>query len=118
MIFVGLGIFFGGLVGLLTVTIGGLPLTLTASGGALIMGLVFGYLRSVHPTFGRIPEPAMWVFDTVGLTVFMACVGLGAGPSFLAGLKESGISLVLVGLVVAILPHAVAILVGRYVMKM
>src|SRR6266850_4994638 len=73
MIFVGLGIFIGGLVGLLTVTVGGLPLTLTASGGALIMGLVFGWLRAVRPTFGRIPEAAMWIFDTVGLTVFMAC---------------------------------------------
>jgi putative transport protein len=118
MIFVGLGIFLGGLVGLLTVVVGGLPLTLTASGGALIMGLVFGWLRAVRPTFGRIPESAMWVFDTVGLTVFMACVGLAAGPSFFAGLQKSGLSLVLVGLVVAILPHTVAILFGRYVLKM
>ena len=118
MIFVGLGIFFGGLVGLLTVTIGGLPITLTASGGALVMGLVFGWLRSVRPTFGRIPEPAMWVFDTVGLTVFMAVVGLGAGPSFIAGLQKSGISLVFVGLVVAVLPHVTSILFGRYVLKM
>src|SRR5207247_1670413 len=62
MIFVGLGIFLGGLVGLLSVTIGGLPITLTASGGALIMGLVFGWLRALRPTFGRIPEPATWVF--------------------------------------------------------
>jgi putative transport protein len=118
MIFVGLGIFFGGLVGLLTVTIGGLPITLTASGGALIMGLVFGYLRSVRPTFGRIPEPAMWVFDTVGLTTFMAVVGLSAGPSFIAGLQKSGPSLVLVGLVVAVLPHVTSILFGRYILKM
>jgi putative transport protein len=118
MIFVGLGIFLGGLVGLLTVVVAGLPLTLTASGGALIMGLVFGWLRAVHPTFGRIPEPAMWVFDTVGLSVFMACVGLAAGPSFFSGLQKSGISLVVVGLVIAILPHTVAILFGRYVLKM
>jgi putative transport protein len=118
MIFVGLGIFFGGLVGLLTVTIGGLPITLTASGGALIMGLVFGYLRSVRPTFGRIPEPAMWVFDTVGLTTFMAVVGLGAGPSFIAGLQKSGPSLILVGVVIALLPHTVSILFGRYILKM
>src|SRR6267378_4409812 len=68
MIFVGFGIFLGGLVGLLTIVVGGLPLTLTASGGALIMGLVFGWLRAVHPTFGRIPDSAMWIFDTVGLT--------------------------------------------------
>lgn len=118
MIFVGLGIFFGGLVGLLTITIGGLPITLTASGGALIMGLVFGWLRSVRPTFGRIPEPAMWVFDTVGLTTFMACVGLAAGPSFIAGLQKSGISLVFVGLAVAVLPHFISILFGCYVLRM
>jgi len=118
MIFVGLGIFLGGLLGLLTLVVAGLPLTLTASGGALIMGLVFGWLRGVHPTFGRIPESAMWIFDTVGLTVFMACVGLAAGPSFFSGLQKSGISLVFVGLVIAILPHAVAILFGRFVLKM
>lgn len=118
MIFVGAGIFLGGMLGLLTVVIGGLPITLTASGGALIMGLVFGWLRAVRPTFGRIPESAMWVFDTVGLTVFMACVGLAAGPSFFSGLQKSGISLVVVGLIIAVLPHTVSILFGRYVLKM
>jgi putative transport protein len=118
MIFVGLGIFIGGLVGLLTMTVGGLPLTLTASGGALIMGLVFGWLRAVRPTFGRIPEPAMWVFETVGLTVFIGVVGLSAGPSFVTGLKNSGVSLILVGLVVAVLPHTAAILFGRFVLRM
>jgi putative transport protein len=118
MIFVGLGIFLGGLVGLLTVTIGGLPITLTASSGALIMGLVFGWLRAVRPTFGRIPEAAMWVFDTVGLTVFIGVVGLGAGPSFVSGLERSGASLVVVGLVVAVLPYTLAILFGRHVLKM
>ena len=118
MIFVGLGIVLGGFMGLLTLTVAGLPLTLTASGGALIMGLVFGWLRAVYPTFGRIPGSAMWIFDTVGLTVFMACVGLAAGPSFFSGLQKSGISLVFVGLVIAILPHAVSILFGRYVLKM
>jgi putative transport protein len=118
MIFVGLGIFVGGLFGLLSVTIGGVPITLTASGGALIMGLVFGWLRAVRPTFGRIPEPAMWVFDTVGLTVFIGVVGLGAGPSFVSGLRDSGPSLLLVGLLVAALPHTVGILFGRYVLRM
>jgi putative transport protein len=118
MIFVGTGIVLGGLVGLLSVTIGGLPITLTASGGALIMGLVFGWLRSVFPVFGRIPEAAMWVFDTVGLSVFIGVVGLSAGPSFIAGLQKSGISLLFVGLLAAVLPHAVAILFGRYVLKM
>jgi putative transport protein len=118
MVFVGTGIVLGGLVGLLSVTIAGLPITLTASGGALIMGLVFGWLRSMLPIFGRIPEAAMWVFDTVGLSVFIGVVGLSAGPSFISGLQKSGVSLVVVGFVAALLPHTVAILFGRYVLQM
>jgi putative transport protein len=118
VVFVGLGVVIGGLVGLLSVTVGDLPLSLTASGGALIMGLVFGWLRSVRPTFGRIPEPALWVFDTIGLTVFIAVVGLTAGPSFVSGLRKTGPSLLLVGLVVAVVPHMVALYFGRRVLRM
>ena len=118
VVFVGLGILVGGLLGALTLRIGELPLSLTASGGALVMGLVFGWLRSVRPTFGRIPEPALWVFDTVGLAVFIGCVGLDAGPSFVAGLRATGPSLLLVGFLVAITPHMIAVLFGRYVLKM
>ena len=108
----------GGLVGLLSVNVAGLPLSLTASGGALVMGLVFGWLRSVRPTFGRIPEPALWVFDTIGLAVFIGVVGLNAGPSFVDGLRSTGPSLLFVGFVVAVTPHIVALLFGRKVLKM
>ena len=117
VVFVGLGIFVGGLLGLLSVNVGGLPLSLTASGGALIMGLVFGWLRSVRPTFGRIPEPALWVFDTIGLAVFIGVVGLNAGPSFITGLRVTGPSLLLVGFLVAATPHAATLLFGRYVLR-
>jgi putative transport protein len=118
MVFVGTGIFLGGLLGLLSVVVWNVPLTLTASGGALVMGLVFGWLRSVYPFFGRIPEPAIWIFDTLGLCVFIAIVGLSAGPSFVSGLQTAGFSLVAVGLVSALLPHTLGILFGRYVLKM
>jgi putative transport protein len=118
VVFVGLGILAGGLLGSLTLMVGTLPLSLTASGGALIMGLVFGWLRSVRPTFGRIPEPALWVFDTVGLAVFIGVVGLNAGPSFVAGLRQMGPSLLVVGFIVAVTPHITALLFGRYVLKM
>lgn len=118
VVFVGLGILVGGLLGALTLHVGDLPMTLTASGGALVMGLVFGWLRSVRPTFGRIPEPALWVFDTIGLAVFIGVVGLGAGPTFVSGLRETGPSLLLVGFLVAVTPHVVALLFGHYVLKM
>jgi putative transport protein len=118
VIFVGLGIAVGGFVGLLSVTVGGLPLSLTASGGALVMGLVFGWLRSLRPTFGRIPEPALWVFDTLGLAVFIGAVGLSAGPGFVEGLRLTGPSLLFVGLFVAVTPHIAALLFGHWVLKM
>lgn len=118
MIFVGLGIVLGGFVGLLSMNIGGVLITLTVSGGALVMGLVFGWLRSVYPTFGRIPEPALWVFDTVGLCTFIGIVGLGAGPSFVAGIRQTGLSLVFVALIVAVVPHVVGLLIGRFVFRM
>jgi putative transport protein len=118
VVFVGLGILLGGLFGALTLRVGDLPLSLTASGGALVMGLIFGWLRSVRPTFGRIPEPALWVFDTIGLAVFIGCVGLAAGPSFVAGLRTTGPGLVVVSLLVALTPHLSAVLFGRYVLKM
>ena len=118
MVFVGTGIVLGGFVGLLSVTIAGLPITLTASGGALIMGLVFGWLRSAYPFFGRMPEPAIWIFDTVGLCLFIGVVGISAGPGFVTGLQKTGISLVVMGLVCSLIPHTVAILFGRYVLRM
>jgi putative transport protein len=117
VVFLGLGILIGGLIGALTVVVGNVPLSLTASGGALIMGLVFGWLRSVRPTFGRIPEPALWVFDTIGLAVFIGIVGINAGPSFIDGLKTTGLGLLVVGAVVAVIPHLVTVLFGHYVMK-
>jgi putative transport protein len=118
MVFVGLGIVLGGLIGLLAVEVGGVSITLTTSGGALCAGLFLGWLRSVSPTFGGIPEAALWVFDTVGLTTFIGAVGLSAGPGFVTGVRQTGPSLVVVGLVVAVLPHAVGILFGRYVLRM
>ncbi len=117
MIFVGLGILLGGLVGLLAVTIGGISITLTTSGGALIMGLIFGWLRSKTPKFGRIPEPALWIFDNVGLSTFIGIVGLSAGPTFISGLSQTGIGLVIAGLIVAITPHIIGLYFGYYVLK-
>ncbi|WP_212005009.1 aspartate-alanine antiporter [Chitinophaga sp. HK235] len=117
MTFVGLGIVIGGLIGVLTIRIGGVPISLSASGGALIIGLVFGWLRSQHPTFGRIPAPALWVMNNVGLNMFIAVVGISAGPGFVDGFKQVGISLFLVGAVATALPLLSGVLMGRYLFK-
>jgi len=117
MVFVGSGIVLGGLIGALTVHVAGIPLSLSTSGGALIAGLVFGWLRSVNRTFGRIPAPALWILNNVGLTTFIAVVGISAGPSFVAGLKEAGLSLFFAGIVVTSVPLIIGVLMGKYLFK-
>jgi putative transport protein len=102
----------------LTLRIGGVPLSLSTSGGALISGLFFGYLRAVHPTFGRIPAPALWVFNNVGLTVFIAVVGISTGPGFVAGLQQLGFTIFFLGVFVTLMPFIIGILLGKYVFKM
>ena len=97
--FVGAGIVAGGLVGALSYKWGSIPISLSTSGGALLAGLILGYLRAVHPTFGRVPGPALWLMNTLGLNVFIAVVGINAGPGFVAGLHEAGISLFVWGIV-------------------
>ena len=117
MIFVGIGIFLGGILGSLAIHFGGVPISLSTSGGALIAGLVFGWLRSKHPTFGRIPEPSVWILNNLGLNMFIAVVGITAGPSFVTGLKEVGISLFIIGALATSIPLIIGILMGRYVFK-
>jgi|OpeIllAssembly_1097287.scaffolds.fasta_scaffold04128_2 putative transport protein len=111
------GIVIGGLLGALTYVWGGIPISLSTSGGALLAGLVLGYLRTIHPTFGNIPGPALWLMNTLGLNVFIAIVGISAGPGFISGLQQVGVSLFLWGMVATTIPLVVAVLLGHYVFK-
>lgn len=117
LLYVGAGIFLGGLIGSLTYRAGNVPLSLSASGGVLIMGIVFGWLRSLRPTFGAVPEPAVWLMNNLGLNVFIAVVGLSAGPDFIAGLKANGVSLFVCGIFVSLIPMVIGLFLGKYVFK-
>ena len=91
---------------------------LSTSGGALIAGLFFGWLRSVRPTFGRIPSPTVWFMNSVGLNVFIAVVGISSGPGFVAGLQQLGFSLFLWGVVATTVPLILAMYVGKYLFQL
>ena len=115
--FIGAAITIGALLGALVYKVGSVPLTLSTSGGVLIAGLFFGWLRSVHPTFGRIPSPTVWFMNSVGLNVFIAVVGISSGPGFVAGLQQLGFSLFLWGVVITTVPLILAMYVGKYLFK-
>jgi putative transport protein len=115
--FIGAAVSIGALLGALVYKIGSVPLTLSTAGGALIAGLFFGWLRSVRPTFGRIPSSTVWFMNSVGLNVFIAVVGISAGPGFVAGLQQLGFSLFLWGVVATTVPLILAMYMGKYLFR-
>jgi len=115
--FIGAGITVGALIGSLVWKIAGVPLTLSTAGGALISGLVCGWLRSVHPKFGRIPTSTVWFMNSVGLNIFIAVVGISAGPGFVNGLKSQGIGLFLWGALATTLPLVFGMFIAKYIFR-
>jgi putative transport protein len=113
----GAGIVIGALIGALVWKVGGVPLTLSTAGGALVSGLICGWLRSVHPKFGRIPTPTLWFMNSVGLNIFIAIVGISAGPGFVNGLRTQGIGLFLWGAVATTVPLVLGMFIGKYLFR-
>jgi putative transport protein len=115
--FIGAWIVMGALIGSLVVKVGGAPITLSTAGGALIAGIVGGWLRSVRPSFGRIPSPTVWFMNSVGLNIFIAIVGISAGPGFVNGLKTQGIGLFLWGALATTVPLILGMFVAKYIFR-
>jgi len=117
MAFVGAFVVIGALFGSLVLKVGGVPLTLSTAGGALIAGIVGGWFRSVRPTFGRIPTPTVWFMNSVGLNIFIAIVGISAGPGFVNGLKTQGIGLFLWGALATTVPLLLGMFIAKYLFR-
>lgn len=117
MVFVGLGIFIGALIGAITIHLGGIPVSLSTSGGALIAGLILGWLRSKHPTFGHIPDAGVWLLNNLGLNMFIAVIGITAAPTFISGIKEVGPMLFVAGIICTSLPLIIGVFLGAKVFK-
>jgi putative transport protein len=115
--YIGLGIVIGGLIGIPTLAIASANIGLTTSGGALIMGLIFGWLRAKYPTFGNFPAAAQWIMSTGGLCMFVGIVGISSGPNFFHGVAQKGAGLVAGGLIVTLLPMILTMYLGRYLFK-
>lgn len=116
-VFVGLGILLGGLLGALAIKIGNVPVSLGASGGALVSGLVLGWLRAKRPVYGAIPKASLWVFNNLGLNMYIAVIGIASGPSFVSSFAEVGPKIFIAGLIVTLVPLFLAIIIGHKLFK-
>ena len=116
--FLAVGIAAGLLAGLLSVKVGSIPLTLGGGGGALIAGLICGWLRSRRPTMGAMPPAAQQTLSDLGLGGFIAAIGLANGHAAWVAIQEHGLLLVGMGLVVTLVPLTVATLFAHHVLRM
>lgn len=117
VIFISVAILIGGTIGALSFSVAGVPIGLGTSCGALIAGLVAGYLHARFPIFGGISPGAQWVFDSFALTVFVAIVGLEVGPSFIGGIQAAGVPLVVGGVLIPLVSLVTAAAFGKFVLR-
>ena len=117
-VYFGLGVLAGILVGMISVSVAGMPIALGTGGGCLISGLIFGWLRAKHQTFGNLPGSTAQYLRDFGLAVFIASVGLATGPHAVAQIKQYGLILPIIGFFVALVPCLVMVFYGRFVLKM
>jgi putative transport protein len=111
-------IVLGILLGAITISLLGIKIGLGPAGGLLLVGLLIGYLRSLFPMIGRMSEGARWIFTELGLLLFMAGVGLRGGGGLIETFLESGISLLLSGIAITLIPLFIAFAFGYKVLKM
>ena len=117
-VYLGLGVLAGILIGMISVSVAGVPVGLGTGGGCLISGLIFGWLRAKHPTFGNLPGSTAQYLRDFGLAVFIASVGLATGPQAIAQIKQYGVTLPIIGFCVALVPCLIMVFYGRFVLKM
>lgn len=117
MVFVSLAIVIGALVGAATLNIHHIPISLSTSGGALIAGLFFGWLRTKHPSSGIIPDSSLWLMQNLGLNMFIAVIGIESGPTFFSGLQQVGWMFFLMGIIATTIPILLSLWIGAKVFK-
>jgi putative transport protein len=116
--FLASGLAVGLLVGLFSLTVHSIPLTLGGGGGALVAGLICGWLRSRRPTMGAFPPAAQQSLIDLGLGGFVAAIGLANGPAALAAIQAHGLMLLGVGMIVTLTPLIVGTLFAHRILRM
>lgn len=116
-VFFGIGMTLGLLIGMIEFKLWGVPISIGAGGGCLLSGLLFGWLRSVHPKFAALPLGASNFLRDFGLAVFVGIVGITAGPQALVAIQQYGLTLLFLGVGVTLIPQIITFFFSYYVLR-
>ncbi|CAM4004045.1 aspartate:alanine antiporter [Rahnella bruchi] len=108
----------GLMIGLITFQFKNFSFGIGNAAGLLFAGIMLGFLRANHPTFGYIPQGALNMVKEFGLMVFMAGVGLSAGAGINNGLGAVGGQMLISGLIVSLVPVVICFIFGAYILRM
>ena len=117
-VYLGLGVLAGMAIGHLGGRIGGVSVALGTGGGCLLSGLLFGWIRSRYPLIGSLPSAAAQILKDFGLATFIAAVGLSAGPDAIKLVREYGVALPFVGILMVLIPGLLSLWIGRMFLKL
>lgn len=117
LVYLAFGIVLGILIGRISVPLGAINLSLGTGGGALLTGLVFGWLQSKESsTIPGTSSASLEFMKDMGLAAFVACIGLSSGREAFSLIGQYGVVLPLVGVSIALAPAIISLFVGRYIL--
>jgi putative transport protein len=120
VLYMAIAMVIGYVVGLLSVTLGGIPFALGTSAGCMLSGIMFATLRTWNPAFGGpVSEGARSFLQDIGLNVFIAVLAANVGSKVIASFQGATVIwLAIIGTLAALVPPFLSFLYGHYVMKM
>lgn len=109
------GILIGIGIGLIPFSVGkAISLNLGISGGVLIAGLILSNRGKLGPIIWQVPVPIISFIRDLGLTIFLAVVGVKAGSEVIATIHQEGIKLILIGVLITLVPMIIVTLLARF----
>lgn len=116
-----LGIIIGVVIGIIPIPVPGLsvPVKLGIAGGPLLVAVILSGIRQIGPLNWHLHPGANLILREIGITLFLACVGLKSGESFVATLTDGdGVYWMGLGMIITFVPVFTAVLAARLVFKM
>ena len=112
------GIALGCLLATAPIAIPGIPtpVRLGLAGGPFIVAILMGYFGPRYHLVTYNTISANMMLREMGINIFLACVGLGAGQDFFHTLiNEQGLQWIGYGIIITMLPVIIGGIIGRYV---
>lgn len=116
-----LGIALGCILGSIPIMIPGIPqpVKLGLAGGPLIVSILISRFGPKYKLITYTTMSANLMIREIGISLFLACVGLSAGKDFISTIvNEGGAVWILYGMLITILPFIITGIIARYVCKL